>query len=35
LTRGGFWETSGVPEIREQRRTLARRLAMGGAARAA
>ena len=35
LTRGSFWETSGVPEIREQGRTLARRLAMNGAARAA
>jgi uncharacterized NAD(P)/FAD-binding protein YdhS len=35
LTRGTFWETSGVPEIREQGRTLARRLAMDGAARAA
>ena len=35
LTRGTFWETSAVPEIREQGRTLARRLAMNGAARAA
>ena len=35
LTRGSFWETTGVPEIREQGRTLARRLAMDGAARAA
>jgi uncharacterized NAD(P)/FAD-binding protein YdhS len=35
LTRGTFWETSAVPEIREQGRTLAKRLAMNGAARAA
>jgi uncharacterized NAD(P)/FAD-binding protein YdhS len=35
LTRGTFWETSAVPEIREQGRTLARRLLMNGAARAA
>ena len=30
LTRGTFWETTGVPEIREQGRALARRLAMNG-----
>jgi uncharacterized NAD(P)/FAD-binding protein YdhS len=35
LTRGTFWETSTVPEIREQGRTPAKRLAMNGAARAA
>ena len=35
LTRGTFWETSAVPEIREQGRTLAKRLVMNGAARAA
>ncbi len=35
LTRGTFWETTGVPEIREQGRALARRLAMNGTARAA
>ena len=35
LTRGTFWETTGVPEIREQGRALARRLAMNGSARAA
>jgi uncharacterized NAD(P)/FAD-binding protein YdhS len=35
LTRGTFWETTAVPEIREQGRTLARRLAMNGTARAA
>jgi uncharacterized NAD(P)/FAD-binding protein YdhS len=35
LARGTFWETSAVPEIREQGRTLAKRLAMNGAARAA
>ena len=35
LTRGSFWETGAVPEIREQGRTLARRLLMDGAARAA
>jgi uncharacterized NAD(P)/FAD-binding protein YdhS len=35
LTRGTFWETTGVPEIREQGRTLAKRLAMSGTARAA
>ena len=35
LTRGTFWETTAVPEIREQGRTLAKRLAMNAAARAA
>ena len=35
LTRGTFWETTGVPEIREQGRALARRLALNGTARAA
>jgi uncharacterized NAD(P)/FAD-binding protein YdhS len=35
LTRGTFWETTGVPEIREQGRALAKRLAMNGTARAA
>jgi uncharacterized NAD(P)/FAD-binding protein YdhS len=35
LTRGTFWETTGVPEIREQGRALARRLATNGTARAA
>ena len=35
LTRGTFWETTAVPEIREQARSLARRLATGTAARAA
>ena len=35
LTRGTFWETTGVPELREQGRTLAKRLAMNGNARAA
>jgi uncharacterized NAD(P)/FAD-binding protein YdhS len=35
LTRGTFWETTGVPEIREQGRMLAKRLAMNGTARAA
>ncbi len=35
LTRGTFWETTGVPEIREQGRTLARRLAANGTAYAA
>jgi uncharacterized NAD(P)/FAD-binding protein YdhS len=35
LTRGTFWETSAVPEIREQGRTLARRLLLSCAARAA
>ena len=35
LTRGTFWETTAVPEIREQGHSLARRLATNGAARAA
>jgi uncharacterized NAD(P)/FAD-binding protein YdhS len=35
LTRGTFWETTAVPEIREQGRSLAKRLAINGAARAA
>ena len=35
LTRGTFWETSAVPEIREQGHSLAKRLAMNGTARAA
>jgi uncharacterized NAD(P)/FAD-binding protein YdhS len=35
LTRGTFWETTAVPEIREQGHSLARRLATSGAARAA
>jgi uncharacterized NAD(P)/FAD-binding protein YdhS len=35
LTRGTFWETTAVPEIREQGRTLARRLAADGTVRAA
>jgi uncharacterized NAD(P)/FAD-binding protein YdhS len=35
LTRGTFWETGAVPEIREQSRTLAKRLAVNDAVCAA